>query len=323
MSLILLLSFLCFPVYAQEQEDSTLSVPLYFQTDYPDQRYGYDTIATSGSSITCLAMVSTALTGHEYLPDELAEYFGGSAENNIARLENGATTLQLPWSKAENIHEVFSALKEGDIAIVVMGAASIFSDSQHFLVLTGLTSEGKIMVNEPYQPNYDHWLLQNGLANGFEEGDLIAGYSGGWIFDVSAVPDDPVRYSEPEPTEPSRYPEIALTEEEETLLAKLVYLEAAGESAKGQQAIAEVVLNRMVSDRFPDTLKGVLYAEGQFPPVARLHLAEPTQTHYDAIKNALSGPNVLPEDVFYYADFAVTDAVWGTIGNHIFCYSEE
>lgn len=46
-------------------------VPLYFQTDYPDTRYGHGTVATSGCGITSLAMVATYLTGHDYYPDEL------------------------------------------------------------------------------------------------------------------------------------------------------------------------------------------------------------------------------------------------------------
>ena len=63
-------------------------VPLYFQTDYPNNLYGGGTIANNGCGITCLAMVANYLTGHHYLPDELAKYFGGVAENNIERLEN-------------------------------------------------------------------------------------------------------------------------------------------------------------------------------------------------------------------------------------------
>lgn len=321
--LILCLNFLCLPAFAQEQpESSSLSVPLYYQTDYPDQRYGTGTIATNGSSITCLAMVATALTGYEYLPDELAKYFGGDAQNSIERLEIASTALELPWRKAENIHDTFAALKEGCIAIVLMGSKSIFTSSQHYLVLTGLTPEGKILVNDPYQPHYDQWLLRSGLADGFKEGDLIAGYSGGWIYDVSAMPEDPVRYSESEPTTPSRYTGITLTEEEETLLAKVLYLEAAGEPEEGQQAIAEVILNRIADDSFPDNLNGVLFADGQFPSTDHLYLAKPSQTQYDAIEKALSGPYILPMDVFYYATFAVTGEEWGQIGDHIFCYRE-
>ena len=64
----------------------TSPIPQYFQTDYPDQMYGCGTVASNGCGITCVAMVATYLTGHTYTPDELARYFGGKADNNIARL---------------------------------------------------------------------------------------------------------------------------------------------------------------------------------------------------------------------------------------------
>ena len=80
-------------VYAGEP----LEVPLYFQTDYPDTLYGGGTVATDGCGITCLAMVATAMTGHAYLPNELAEFFGGREESNIARLEYGSDKLGLPY----------------------------------------------------------------------------------------------------------------------------------------------------------------------------------------------------------------------------------
>ena len=44
------------------------SVPLYYQTDYPHNKFGNGTIASSGCSITCLAMVATYLTDQEYTP---------------------------------------------------------------------------------------------------------------------------------------------------------------------------------------------------------------------------------------------------------------
>ena len=51
-------------------------VPLYFQNDYPDEVYGEGTVASNGCSAASLAMVATYLTGREYLPDEIARYFG-------------------------------------------------------------------------------------------------------------------------------------------------------------------------------------------------------------------------------------------------------
>ena len=55
------------------------------------------------------------------------------------------------------------------------------------------------MVQDPYAPNYDYWLLKNGFQNGFEEGDLLCGYSGGWIYEVTAMPEEPFIYVEEKP----------------------------------------------------------------------------------------------------------------------------
>ena len=295
-------------------------MPQYFQTDYPDARYGYGTVSSSGCSITSLAMVASFLTGHAYYPDELADYFGGYGENNMQRLEHASDMLQLPWKKAENVHEVFAAMEEGNVAILLMNANSIFTNSQHFIVLKGMTEDGRFLVNDPYAPNYELWNLRDAFEVGFKDGDLICGYSGGWIYDVSAMPEDPFIYVEEKVQVEPRYPEITLTPEEYELLAEVIWVEARGESAEGQQAIAEIVFNRMLSEDFPDTLTDVIYADGQFRSVEFLEDAEPCQAQYDAIDDALAGPYVLPVDVFHFATYPVNDNVWGEIGGHVFCY---
>ena len=297
------------------------AVPLYFQTDHPETMYGAGSVATNGSSITALAMVATYMTGHEYLPDELARYFGGTAENNIRRLEIGSEAMQLPFYRSRGFSETMQALREGKVAIALMEGTSLFSSAQHFIVLTGLDETGKIMVNDPYGPNYERSDLKHAFAEGFDEESILFGYSGAWIYDKSTMPADPFLYSEPEPErgEP-RYPDIQLTAEEKRLLAKLVWAEARGESPEGQQAVAEVVLNRMVYDGFGHTLKGVIFAEGQFCTAPYLEEVVPDQAQFEAVEAAIYGPYVLPEGVVYFATYAINDDVWGTIGGHVFCY---
>lgn len=310
---------------SEEQEGRTYeSVPLYFQTDYPDVRFGSGTVSTNGCSITSLAMVASYMTGHEYLPDELARYFGGRAENNIARLEMGSDALQLPYYKAKDWNETMAAIQEGKIAIVLVGTPSPFTQSQHFIVVTGMTETGKLLIQDSYEPNYEKWDLKEGFANGFAKDVLLQGYSGAWIYDVEAMPEEPYIYYEPAPDHSyTRYPEVELTLEQEDLLAKVVWVESRGECEAGQQAVAEVVLNRMVSDRFPNSLHDVIYGEGQFRSVPFLEDAIPSQTQYEAIEKALYGPNILPKDVFYFATKATTEKVWGGIGGHVFCYAED
>ena len=298
-------------------------VPLYFQTDYPDTIYGFDTVATSGCSATCLAMVATYLTGHEYLPDEIARYFGGAAENNIARLEYGSEQMQLPFKKAVNWHETLAAIQEGKLAIVLMGSTSVFTDSQHFIVVTGMNEEGKLMVNDPMESNYSKWDTKKGLREGFDANSILQGYSGAWIYDKSAMPEEPFIYSKPLPVRGEPRYDFELTKEEIQLLAKVVWVEARGECNEGQQAVAEVILNRLASDDFSDTLRGVIFSENQFRSAEHLEDAEPYQLQYEMIENALYGPYVLPEDVYYFATTAKTSKVWGQIGGHIFCYAED
>lgn len=298
-------------------------VPRFYQTDYPDVRYGSGTVATSGCSITCVSMVAGWLTGQVYLPDQLAKWFGGKADNYMARMEYACKMLRLPFTKAGTVLDVYAALEDGNIAIVLMNKNSAFTDTQHFIVLCGLTEEGNILVNDPYRPHYDDWRLQRGLTYGFSREDITCGFSGGWIFDPDHIVDPDYLYTEPEPDYANpRYPQISLTAQEWDLLAKVVWVEAQGECFDGQQAVAEAVLNRMASDRFPDDLHSVIYGENQFRSVPYLDKATPNQTQYDAIERALYGPYILAENVFYfYAEPPEGSHIWGTIGGHTFCYS--
>ena len=316
------------PANAREAETNPQNVlheiPLYYQTDYPDIRYGAGSIATSGCSVTSLAMVATCLTGHTYMPDELADYFSNyNSINHIDKLEYMSDMLQLPWERAKNFHVALDALKEGKIVIALMEGTSLFTTGQHFIVWTGINENGRIMVNDPNEANYSLWNLKNAFANGFEEGDICYGYSGAWIYDPAAMPEEPFVYIDDKEEVACRYPDVKLTLEEENLLARVVWVEAQGECFEGQQAVAEVVLNRLVADGFQNTVNGVIYAENQFRSVPFLEDAEPTSIQYEAIERALEGPYVLPIDVYHFATYQVNGNVWGRIGGHVFCYESQ
>ena len=297
--------------------------PDFYQNDYPDDMYGSGTIQNNGCSITCLAMLASAMTGHTYSPDELAYYFGGWAENNIQRLEMGSEALQLPFRKAKNADQVWPALEDGKYVVALMNKKSLFTSSQHFILLTGYNEEGRILVKDPNRNNYSHWLTAEGLKIGFTKGQILQGYSGAWIYDPDAMPEKPFIYSQ-ERLDMTRenYPGLTLTDEERKMIASLIWVEARGECAEGQQAVAEVIFNRMTSERFPNTVRGIVYGEGQFPTVAQgqLEKAEPWQAQYQAIDRALHGDPVLDKEVFFYARTALTPNVFGIIGNHVFCY---
>lgn len=134
--------------------------------------------------------------------------------------------------------------------------------------------------------------------------------------DVAAhEPQTPEPVAEPEP-EP-RYEEI--TAEERELLARVVYAESNTEPIEGQIAVAQVVLNRVRSESFPDTVSEVIYQERQFSTAPILDSVTPTENNYEAVDLAFE-LEVVPYDVLYFSRGAENDRVWGQIGAHVFCY---
>ena len=304
----------------EESEDGRF-FPDYTLDDYADVMYGDGTIKNNGCSVCCMAVAATYLTGHQYYPDELAKWFGSKANNNVDRLRYMADALHLPMTEAENYNFVKEALWEGKIVIQLMNGKSLFTKSQHFILLKGFNEDGRIMVYDPSNTNRSSWRLAQEFEDGFSTDEICWGYDGAFILDPDAMPDDPFIYEEPvrEYVEP-RYDGLTLTEDETKLLAKLIYVEARGECEDGQQAIAEVVLNRYTSDLFGTSLTAIINDEDAFVPQKLLKEAKPGQAQYEAIDRALYGPYVLPKEVMFYGRVRTTDSVWGEIGRHIFCY---
>lgn len=109
------------------------------------------------------------------------------------------------------------------------------------------------------------------------------------------------------------------------LLAKVVHAEARGESYTGQVAVAAVVLNRVKSSKFPNTIAGVVYQPYAFTAVndGQINL-EPNQTAYNAARDALNGWDPTYGALYYY-NAATATSKWiysrkttVTIGNHVF-----
>ena len=116
---------------------------------------------------------------------------------------------------------------------------------------------------------------------------------------------------------------IQLTEEEIELLAKILWVEARGESEAGQKAVVEVVFNRMLSDEFPDTLYDVLSQKKpvQFASWKLRDKAKPTEKEYTSIYAVLNGEtSVVREDTVYFATKELTRNLDIKIGGHYFCY---
>jgi N-acetylmuramoyl-L-alanine amidase len=119
-----------------------------------------------------------------------------------------------------------------------------------------------------------------------------------------------------------------LSKEEIDLMARAVYSEARGEPFKGQVAVAAVILNRVKSDEFPHTIKGIIYQNGAFTAVAdgQINL-KPNRTAYEAVEQAIRGSDPTGGAIYYYNPDTAT-STWMKerasrsktirIGHHIF-----
>lgn len=109
------------------------------------------------------------------------------------------------------------------------------------------------------------------------------------------------------------------------LLAKTIYAEARGESYTGQVAVGAVILNRVASSSFPNTIAGVVYQKHAFTAVSdgQINL-EPDKTAMNAAQDAMNGWDPTYGCLYYYNPAVATSSwIFGrktvtTIGKHIF-----
>jgi N-acetylmuramoyl-L-alanine amidase len=110
------------------------------------------------------------------------------------------------------------------------------------------------------------------------------------------------------------------------LMANAVYGESRGEPYTGQVAVAAVILNRVQSASFPNTIAGVIYEPGAFTAVAdgQINLT-PNETAKKAVQDALNGWDPTGNAIYYFnPDTATSSWIWSRpqikqIGKHIFC----
>ena len=110
-------------------------------------------------------------------------------------------------------------------------------------------------------------------------------------------------------------------------MAKLVYAESRGEPYEGKIAVASVVLNRLLNPGFPNSIKGVIFQTNAFSCVRDRDIkANPDQSCYDAVYEAINGKDPTNEALYFYNP-AIATCSWmkqtqkkdtKSIGNHVF-----
>ena len=116
--------------------------------------------------------------------------------------------------------------------------------------------------------------------------------------------------------------EVSFEEGDRVLLANLIYCEAGGEPYDGKLAVGAVVINRVLSSRYPGTVSGVIYQPYQFSPVTSgrlgLALAEGWANGdcYSAADQAMGGASNIGNCLYFRTPLEGMEGI--RIGNHIF-----
>ena len=125
------------------------------------------------------------------------------------------------------------------------------------------------------------------------------------------------------PTEPAQSPGY---DGDVYLLARLISAEARGEPYEGQVAVGAVVMNRIASPSFPNTLSGVIYQTDAFTCVTDGQFDQPiSDSAYRAAREALGGSDPSGGAIYYFNPNTATSAwIWSrplitVIGDHRFC----
>ena len=117
--------------------------------------------------------------------------------------------------------------------------------------------------------------------------------------------------------------DVTFGADDRTILANLIYCEAGNQPYEGQLGVGAVVINRVLSGAFPNTVVGVIYQPNQFSPVTsgRLALAlargDATASCFQAADAAMSGQSSVGDCIFFRTPIPQVVPRY-TIGNHIF-----
>jgi N-acetylmuramoyl-L-alanine amidase len=119
---------------------------------------------------------------------------------------------------------------------------------------------------------------------------------------------------------------LGLSAQDMKIMANAVYGEARGEPYIGKVAVAAVILNRVQSSKFPNSVSGVIFQPGAFTAVSDGQIwLEPNEEAKKAVKDAINGMDPSGECLYYFNPKTATSKwIWSrpqvkTIGNHIFC----
>ncbi|WP_308639303.1 spore cortex-lytic enzyme [Paenibacillus silvisoli] len=132
--------------------------------------------------------------------------------------------------------------------------------------------------------------------------------------------------SKPSTSDVNKSNNLGLSANDLKLMANAVYGESRGEPYIGQVAVAAVILNRVKSPSFPNTVSGVIFQPGAFTAVADGQIwLTPNENARKAVQDAINGMDPTGGCIYYFNPVTATSKwIWSrpqvkTIGKHIFC----
>jgi len=94
---------------------------------------------------------------------------------------------------------------------------------------------------------------------------------------------------------------ILITQNDINLMAQIVFAESKGEPYDGKVAVASVILNRVLSHGFPNTIREVIFQPNAFSCIVDGHISvTPTEECYSAVYDAIKGNDPTNEALFFY-----------------------
>ena len=161
-----------------------MQIPHYLQTDYGNIPYGGGSIASSGCGPTSFAMVASYLTGTTITPVDAVSWCGDSyympgvgtywSYFAAAAAHFGCGSV----TQTNDANTVLKALSEGR-PVISSQSAGLFTSAGHFIVLRGVTANGKVLVNDPNDSTAKNYINRE-----FDMmSEIHATASAYWIFD--------------------------------------------------------------------------------------------------------------------------------------------
>lgn len=246
-----------------------------------------------------------AINGERVKLDDPARSFEGRLYLPVARLA-GVFGAWAAWNSDHEAVTIHTA--SGDKIVLSAGVPVVyFNETRYVMDAAPFVAEGRIYIPLRYAAE----LMQATVK---------------WSADEQLAEINTVLPAQAKSLSIFKNEAETFTDEDFKLLAKITQVESGYESYEGQLAVANVILNRVKSSKFPNTIRDVIYSGKQFPPAHNglLDKSVPNESVLRAVKDALNGKNNVEDAVYFFNPKYSKGSFWSgldvitTIGVHRF-----